>query len=87
MNEPVEIQCLASATFEELLAQAGGSLGVSTYQAGKAAMIGRDGRQLTLLMRDLDKPLGPAAAGSRIVLAMRRAISNPDSSFLAASGP
>jgi uncharacterized protein (TIGR03032 family) len=71
MNEPVEIQCLASATFEEFLAQAGGSLAVSTYQAGKVAMIGWDGRQLTLLMRDFDKPLGLAAAGSRMVLATR----------------
>ena len=63
MNDPVEIQCLASATFEEFLAQAGGSLAVSTYQAGKVAMIGWDGRQLTLLMRDFDKPLGLAAVG------------------------
>ncbi|MGA2796549.1 MAG: TIGR03032 family protein [Thermoguttaceae bacterium] len=71
MNERVEIQCLASATFEEFLAQAGGSLAISTYQAGKVAMIGWDGRQLTLLMRDFDKPLGLAAAGNRIVLATR----------------
>ena len=37
MNEPVEIQCLASATFEEFLAQAGGSAGgiyISVGQGG-----------------------------------------------------
>jgi uncharacterized protein (TIGR03032 family) len=71
MNEPVEIQCLASATFEEFLAQAGGSLAVSTYQAGKVAMIGWDGRQVTLMMREFDKPLGLAVGGNRMVLATR----------------
>ncbi|MGD0655198.1 MAG: TIGR03032 family protein [Thermoguttaceae bacterium] len=71
MNNPLEIQCLASAAFEEWLARAGGSVAVSTYQAGKVAMIGWDGRQVTLLMRDFDKPLGLAAAGNRMVLATR----------------
>jgi hypothetical protein len=46
MNVPVEIQCLASATFEEFPAQAGGSLVISTNQAGKAAMIGSAGRRM-----------------------------------------
>ncbi|MGD0384448.1 MAG: TIGR03032 family protein, partial [Thermoguttaceae bacterium] len=71
MNNPLEIQCLASAAFEEWLAPAGGSVAVSTYQAGKVAMVGWDGRQVTLLMRDFDKPLGLAAAGNRMVLATR----------------
>ena len=65
MNEPAQIHCHASATFEDWLVQSGGSLAVSTYQAGKVAMIGHDGRQVTLLMRDFDKPLGwsPPAVG------------------------
>jgi uncharacterized protein (TIGR03032 family) len=46
-------------------------LAVSTYQAGKVAMIGWDGRQVTLLMRQFDKPLGIAVAGDRMVLATR----------------
>jgi uncharacterized protein (TIGR03032 family) len=71
MNEPVEIRCLALATFEQWLAWAGGSLAVSTYQAGKVAMIGWDGRQVTLLMRNFDKPLGLAVSGNRMVLATR----------------
>lgn len=75
MNDAVEIQCHASAAFEEWLAQAGGSLIVSTYQAGKVAMIGWDGRQVTLLMRDFDKPLGLAVAGKRLVLATRHDLS------------
>lgn len=44
---------------------------MSTYQAGKVAMIGWDGRQTTLLMRQFDKPLGLAAQGDRLVLAAR----------------
>jgi uncharacterized protein (TIGR03032 family) len=71
MNESAQILCNASATFENWLVQSGGSLAVSTYQAGKMAMIGHDGRQVTLLMRDFDKPLGLVAAGGRLVLATR----------------
>jgi uncharacterized protein (TIGR03032 family) len=44
---------------------------VTTYQAGKVAMIGWDGRQVTLLMRQFDKPLGVAVDGPRIALATR----------------
>ena len=71
MNEPTQIHCQTSASFEDWLIQSGGSLVVSTYQAGKVAMIGHDGRQATLLMRDFDKPLGLAVAGGRLVLATR----------------
>jgi uncharacterized protein (TIGR03032 family) len=71
MDRAVDIQCLASATFEQWLAYAAGALAVSTYQAGKVAMIGWDGRQVTLMMREFDKPLGLAVAGGRLVLATR----------------
>jgi uncharacterized protein (TIGR03032 family) len=71
IQKPVEIRCQASAAFEQWFAQAGGSLCVSTYQAGKVAMIGWDGRQITLLMRDFDKPLGMTAVGKRLLLATR----------------
>ena len=71
INEPVMIACDASPAFQAWLAQAGGSLAVSTYQAGKVAMIGWDGRRVTLLMRHFDKPLGMTAAGGRLALATR----------------
>ena len=71
LNEPVPIQCHVAVRFEEWLAQSGGSLVMSTYQAGKVAMIGWDGRQVTLLMRQFDKPLGLAAVGRRLVVAAR----------------
>ena len=71
VNEQTRIECAASREFEGWLAQAGGSLAVTTYQAGKVAMIGWDGRQVTLLMRQFDKPLGLAVDGQRIALASR----------------
>ena len=71
MCDPVTIACSAAPAFVDWLAQAGGSVAVSTYQAGKVAMIGWDGRQATLLMRQFDKPLGLTASGDRLALATR----------------
>lgn len=65
------IQCAISPQFVEWMSRAGGSLIVTTYQAGKVAMIGWDGRQVTLLMRQFDKPMGMAIDGGKIALATR----------------
>lgn len=70
-SQPVRIDCAVSSGFEAWIAQCGGSLAVSTYQAGKVAMVGWDGRQVTLLMRQFDKPLGLAVQGARLALATR----------------
>ena len=65
------VACNASPEFQDWLAQSGGTVAVSTYQAGKVAMIGWDGSRVTLLMREFDKPLGLAVSGSRLLLATR----------------
>jgi uncharacterized protein (TIGR03032 family) len=65
------IQCAISDSFQQWMSQAGGSLIVTTYQAGKVAMIGWDGRQVTMLMRQFDKPMGLAASGTKMALATR----------------
>jgi uncharacterized protein (TIGR03032 family) len=64
----------------------GGSLAVTTYQAGKVALIGYDERarpgggagQVTLLLRQFDKPLGLAVrgggAGMQLALATRNEV-------------
>lgn len=78
---PVQIACASTAGFEDWLAQAGGSLAVTTYQAGKVAMIGSLGGQVSLLMRQFDKPLGLAVQGNRLVLATRNDV------FLFANDP
>lgn len=70
-SQPVRIECAVSSGFEAWIAQSGGSLAISTYQAGKVAMVGWDGRQVTLLMRQFDKPLGLAVQRGRLALATR----------------
>jgi uncharacterized protein (TIGR03032 family) len=71
VHDPVAVTCSASPGFLDWLAQAAGALAVSTYQAGKVAMIGWDGRGATLLMRHFDKPLGLTASADRLALATR----------------
>ncbi len=71
-NDPRVVACSAAPGFQNWLAQAGGAVVVSTYQAGKLAMIGWDGRRATLTMREFDKPLGLAISGGRLAMATRR---------------
>jgi uncharacterized protein (TIGR03032 family) len=63
--------CDASEGFCRWMSQSGGSLAVTTYQAGKIVMIGWNGRQITILPRDFDRPMGLASEGSRLLLATR----------------
>jgi uncharacterized protein (TIGR03032 family) len=63
------IGCDISQSFPDWLSQAGGSIVLTTYQAGKVGMIGWDGRQVTLLFRDFPKPMGLEFDGSRMLLA------------------
>lgn len=56
------------------MSQIDGSLVVSTYQAGKLVLLGWDGRQVTALLRDVDKPLGLAVDGPRIAAASRHQV-------------
>jgi uncharacterized protein (TIGR03032 family) len=74
-HEPVAVACRAAPGFQDWLARADGAVAVSTYQAGKVALIGWDGRQVSLLMREFDKPLGLTACGDRLVLATRHDLS------------
>ena len=65
--EPVQVACAVSDPFVAWMSQMGGSLVISTYQAGKVAMVGWDGRQVSLLMRDFDKPMGMAVDANVII--------------------
>lgn len=73
-SEGVAIECDISDSFAAWLAQAGGSLMISTYQAGKVALIGCSDRQITILMRHFPKPMGLAVDGSRLALACRHEV-------------
>jgi uncharacterized protein (TIGR03032 family) len=66
------LACDLRGDFAAWLGECGGSLAVTTYQAGKVVLIGWDGRQVTVLLRHFDKPMGLAAAGRRMALATRR---------------
>jgi uncharacterized protein (TIGR03032 family) len=70
-RDSVQIECAATTSFQEWFAQAGGSLAFTTYQAGKLAMIGWGGTQVSLLMRQFDRPLGMVVQDGRLVLATR----------------
>jgi len=60
------IECAISDAFAAWMSQAGGSIVLTTYQAGKVAMIGWDGRQVTLLMRQFEKPMGLALSSGNL---------------------
>ena len=68
------VGCDISESFPAWLSQAGGSIVLTTYQAGKVGMIGWDGRQVTLLFRDFPKPMGLDVDGPRMLLATRHQV-------------
>lgn len=73
-RDPVSIECDASPTFTSWLAQLPGSLAVSTYQAGKLALLSWDGSSPNILLRQFDKPLGLAVRSQQLALATRHEI-------------
>jgi len=68
------IECQSSETFSSWLSQLQGTLAITTYQAGKVAMLGWSGDRASLLMRQFDKPMGLAVAPGKLALATRHAI-------------
>ncbi len=74
------IRCQISDSFQSWMASSGGSFMVTTYQAGKLAVIGWDAaaQQVSLLMRQFQKPMGLApavgAGGRRVALATRHEV-------------
>lgn len=71
---PDSFACRVDDGFVDWLAASGGALALTTYQAGKVALVGWDGQQVTLLLRHFDKPLGLAVDGSRLALACRHEV-------------
>lgn len=68
------IECRCSDPFAEWLSQLNGSLAVTTYQAGKMALLGWRGSQMSLLMRQFTKPMGLAVGPGKLALATRHEI-------------
>src|ERR1700733_6925600 len=70
-GRPETGRCEISPSFPDWLRAAGGSIALTTYQAGKAGMIGWGGRQVTFLFRDFPKTMGLGVDGPRLLLATR----------------
>lgn len=68
------INCSVDLGFQEWIAQAGGSLAITTYQAGKLALVGWNGQQVSFLMREFTKPMGMAVSGQRLALATKHEV-------------
>lgn len=66
---PSGIECRPDAGFCEWLAASGGSLLISTYQAGHLMHVGHDGRNVTFLSRQFVRPMGIDVNGGRLALA------------------
>lgn len=71
-TQPPSVSCRVDDGFVQWLVESGGSVALTTYQAGKVALVGWDGQQVTLLLRHFDKPLGLACSGDYLALATRQ---------------
>ncbi|MCS7045093.1 MAG: TIGR03032 family protein [Gemmataceae bacterium] len=72
--EQREVRYEHSRDFPSLLAQLGVSVLVSTYQAGKVAVLGTWQGKLTLTFHNFDQPMGLAVSPRRLAVGTRRAI-------------
>jgi hypothetical protein len=68
---PVALACTAAEGIGPWLAAAGGSLDLITCQTCKVVLVGWDGRRITVMPRNFDKPMGLAVDGPRLALATR----------------
>jgi hypothetical protein len=66
-----EVRYEASGGFAELLSRLGVSLLVSTYQAGKLAVVGTDGVSLSLSFHNFEEAIGVPAAPGRLAVGTR----------------
>jgi uncharacterized protein (TIGR03032 family) len=74
MNEAPAVACQANDGFTSWLQQSGGSLVITTYQAGLVGVIGWDGQQVNLLTRHFDKPMGLAVRDNEMALVTRDSV-------------
>ena len=68
------IECRNSEPFAGWMSTLEGSLAVTTYQAGKMALLGWRAGQLSLLMRQFNKAMGLAVAPGKMAVATQHEI-------------
>jgi uncharacterized protein (TIGR03032 family) len=69
-----EIDLHVGAGFGRWLEGADATVVVSTYQAGKIVLFDHDGEKVDVLIRDLHAPMGLAADGARLAVALRESV-------------
>ena len=68
------IRCDLDEGFARWMAGAAGSVAISTYQAGRVVLVGWNGKEVTVLPREMPKPMGMVADGGTIAIACRREV-------------
>ncbi len=63
------VKCQIDAGFGRWVATCGGSIAITTYQAGKVAIVGWTGSQVHVTMRAFARPMGLAVHGNMLALA------------------
>lgn len=72
--EPALLRCAPDRGFIDWLSASGGSLVITTYQAGRVLLVGWNGRQASFLPRHFDRPMGLDIDGDRLALATRHGV-------------
>jgi len=67
-SDPPPLRSIHTASFPQLLAEAGSSVLVTTYQAGKLVILRNDGGVLNTHFRNFLKPMGLAIEGRRLAI-------------------
>lgn len=70
----LRIECEATPGFAQWMSTVSGSVAATTYQAGKVVLAGWNGFQVTLLLRQFEKPMGLAVNGTGLALACRHEV-------------
>jgi uncharacterized protein (TIGR03032 family) len=73
-DRPPPLRSVHTSNFPALLAEAGISLLVTTYQAGKLVLVRADGEKLNTHFRDFVSPMGLALADGRLAVGTFRAV-------------
>jgi uncharacterized protein (TIGR03032 family) len=63
------LQCETDVGFAQWVAESGGSIAISTYQAGYLFLVGWNGRQVSFLQRRFKRPMGIDVDAQRLALA------------------
>jgi uncharacterized protein (TIGR03032 family) len=76
VEAPETLACAVDDGFAAWLHGSGGSLAISTYQAGRLFLVGWNGRQVSFLPRAFDRPMGldVSTDGRRMALGTRHSL-------------